>query len=594
MKLVVILNKNDSNNCTDEGWDFMVIFLISLIIIALVIYLGVYLFKRHKAKQIEVYQAKVNEITENSLEKELAEISKLNLSGDSLTEFEKVDKDYREIINRKLPEISELLNDLRELSQHYQFGRINHELKDVDEKLSGTAAQFEKIKEELKNIRKVTEEHQKAVEELSEKYKDLRKTLLAKSFSFGPSSDKLEEQLGELEQQFNDYTKLMESGDYVKSAKPLSDLQDATAEMEEKVEKIPPIFKNLKSVFPDQLKELNSAVDQLLKEKYVFHEDLKKKLADLQKMVDKNFENLKKVDLKNATKLDEKLTTDIDKVYDEIDQEYRARKVVEKNYNYYQNFVEHAERQEHELLIDLDRLSQNYELTHNEFEDAHDLQVQIQAIRKDFDNFTKQRSEGVIYSDELKRQKDNIDKLTKIEKKQKKINDGVSNLWKEEKEAQKAVQGFDLEIHRMRRDVEKLNLPGLSREYTDYFFKVSDEIENLDDALGQIQINMDEITKALINTQSDLDVLGDKTKEIIDCATLSEEFLQYANRYRTRYPEVEEAYKKASQLFNKEYNYVDALDTISNAVEEVEPGAYKRITDDYESREQAQRQYPMN
>ena len=572
----------------------MVIFLISLIIIALVIYLGVYLFKRHKAKQIEVYQAKVNEITENSLEKELAEISKLNLSGDSLTEFEKVDKDYREIVNRKLPEISELLNDLRELNQHYQFGRTNHELKDVDEKLSGTAAQFEKIKEELKNIRKVTEEHQKAVEELSEKYKDLRKTLLAKSFSFGPSSDKLEEQLGELEQQFNDYTKLMESGDYVKSAKPLSDLQDATAEMEEKVEKIPPIFKNLKSVFPDQLKELNSAVDQLLKEKYVFHEDLKKKLADLQKMVDKNFENLKKVDLKNATKLDEKLTTDIDKVYDEIDQEYRARKVVEKNYNYYQDFVEHAERQEHELLIDLDRLSQNYELTHNEFEDAHDLQVQIQAIRKDFDNFTKQRSEGVIYSDELKRQKDNIDKLTKIEKKQKKINDGVSNLWKEEKEAQKAVQGFDLEIHRMRRDVEKLNLPGLSREYTDYFFKVSDEIENLDDALGQIQINMDEITKALINTQSDLDVLGDKTKEIIDCATLSEEFLQYANRYRTRYPEVEEAYKKASQLFNKEYNYVDALDTISNAVEEVEPGAYKRITDDYESREQAQRQYPMN
>ncbi|MDM8277705.1 septation ring formation regulator EzrA [Ligilactobacillus aviarius] len=572
----------------------MVIFLISLIIIALVIYLGVYLFKRHKAKQIEVYQAKVNEITENSLEKELAEISKLNLSGDSLTEFEKVDKDYREIVNRKLPEISELLNDLRELNQHYQFGRTNHELKDVDEKLSGTAAQFEKIKEELKNIRKVTEEHQKAVEELSEKYKDLRKTLLAKSFSFGPSSDKLEEQLGELEQQFNDYTKLMESGDYVKSAKPLSDLQDATAEMEEKVEKIPPIFKNLKSVFPDQLKELNSAVDQLLKEKYVFHEDLKKKLADIQKMVDKNFENLKKVDLKNATKLDEKLTTEIDKVYDEIDQEYRARKVVEKNYNYYQDFVEHAERQEHELLIDLDRLSQNYELTHNEFEDAHDLQVQIQAIRKDFDSFTKQRSEGVIYSDELKRQKDNIDKLTKIEKKQKEINDGVSNLWKEEKEAQKAVQGFDLEIHRMRRDVEKLNLPGLSREYTDYFFKVSDEIENLDDALGQIQINMDEITKALINTQSDLDVLGDKTKEIIDCATLSEEFLQYANRYRTRYPEVEEAYKKASQLFNKEYNYVDALDTISNAVEEVEPGAYKRITDDYESREQAQRQYPMN
>ena len=36
--------------------------------------------------------------------------------------------------------------------------------------------------------------------------------LIGRTILPGPSSDKLEEQLGELEQQFNDYTKLMESG----------------------------------------------------------------------------------------------------------------------------------------------------------------------------------------------------------------------------------------------------------------------------------------------------------------------------------------------------------------------------------------------
>lgn len=572
----------------------MVIFLVSLVIAALVIYLAVYLYKQRNAKKIENYQEEVREITDKTLEKELAKISHLNLSGDSLTEFEQLDKDYREIINRKLPEVSEILNDLTELNTHYQFGRVNHELAEVDEKLSASTAQFKEIKDKLDNIRKVTEEHQQAVEKLSEKYKELRKTLLAKSFSFGPSSDKLEEQLGSLEQQFNDYTKLMESGDYVKSAKPLAKLQKATDEMEAKVEKIPPLYKNLKNVFPEQIQELNQAVDQLLKEKYVFHENLKKKLTEIQKLVDKNLVNLQKVNVKSAEQINDQLTESIDEIYETVDTEYRARKVVEKNYRYYQEFIEHAESQEHELLINLDRLAQNYELTHNELEDAHDLQVQIQSIRKDFDAFTKQRSEGVIYSDELKKQKDNIEKLTRIEKHQKEINDGVANLWKEEKEAQRAVQGFDLEIHRMRRDIEKLNLPGLSSEYTDYFFKVSDEIEAMDNQLNQIQINMDEITKGLITLQSDLDVLGDKTKEIIDCATLTEEFLQYANRYRTRYPEVAEAYKKANHLFNREYNYVEALDVISNAVEEVEPGAYKRITDDYETKEQAQRQYPMN
>lgn len=572
----------------------MVIFLVSLVIVALLIYLGVYLYKRRNAKLIDSYQEGVKHITDTSLEKEMAEISHLNLSGESLTEFEKIDKDYREIVNRKLPEVSELLNDLKELNQHYQFGRVNHELADVDEKMNATTSQFKEIKDKLEEIRKVTKEHQKAVSELSAKYKDLRKTLLAKSFSFGPSSDKLEEQLGELEQKFDDYTKVMESGDYVKSAKPLVELQDATHEMEEKIEKIPPIYKNLKNVFPEQIEELNQAVDQLLKEKYVFQENLKKKLDEIQKLVDKNLVNLEKVNVKDAEKLNDQLSDSIDEVYDTIDKEYRARHLVEKNYKYYQDFLEHAESQEHELLIDLDHLSQNYELTHNELEDAHELQAQIQEVRKDFDNFTKQRTEGVIYSTELKKQKENIEKLNRIEKRQKEINDEVSNLWKEEKEAQKAVQSFDLEIHRMRRDIEKLNLPGLSKEYTDYFFKVSDEIQALNEALNQIQINMDEITKALINTQSDLDVLGDKTKEIIDCSTLTEEFLQYANRYRTRYPEIAEAYKKADHLFNKQFDYVDALDVISNALEEVEPGIYKRITDDYETQEQAQRQYPMN
>ena len=572
----------------------MVIFLVSLVIVALLIYLGVYLYKRRNAKLIDSYQEGVKHITNTSLEKEMAEISHLNLSGESLTEFEKIDKDYREIVNRKLPEVSELLNDLKELNQHYQFGRVNHELADVDEKMNATTSQFKEIKDKLEEIRKVTKEHQKAVSELSAKYKDLRKTLLAKSFSFGPSSDKLEEQLGELEQKFDDYTKVMESGDYVKSAKPLVELQDATHEMEEKIEKIPPIYKNLKNVFPEQIEELNQAVNQLLKEKYVFQENLKKKLDEIQKLVDKNLVNLEKVNVKDAEKLNDQLSDSIDEVYDTIDKEYRARHLVEKNYKYYQDFLEHAESQEHELLIDLDRLSQNYELTHNELEDAHELQAQIREVRKDFDNFTKQRTEGIIYSTELKKQKENIEKLNKIEKRQKEINDGVSNLWKEEKEAQKAVQSFDLEIHRMRRDIEKLNLPGLSKEYTDYFFKVSDEIQALNEALNQIQINMDEITKALINTQSDLDVLGDKTKEIIDCSTLTEEFLQYANRYRTRYPEIAEAYKKADHLFNKQFDYVDALDVISNALEEVEPGIYKRITDDYETQEQAQRQYPMN
>ena len=164
---------------------------------------------------------------------------------------------------------------------------------------------------------------------------------------------------------------------------------------------------------------------------------------------------------------------------------------------------------------------------------------------------------------------------------QKQISESVSDLFEEEKEAVAAVQGFDNDIHRLKREVENLNLPGLPSDYVEYFFKVGDEIEQLDRDLNKIQLDMEQIAHDLINTQSDLDVLAQKTQEIIDSSALTEEMLQYANRYRNKYPEVAAAYAQAYELFAREYDYMSALDTISEALETVEPGCYKRIENNY-------------
>ena len=81
-------------------------------------------------------------------------------------------------------------------------------------------------------------------------------------------------------------------------------------------------------------------------------------------------------------------------------------------------------------------------------------------------------------------------------------------------------------MHRLKRSIDNLNLPGLSDEDQQYFLKVSTEIVDLANDLGKIQIDMDQIEHDLINTQSDLDVLEKKTQEIIDASTLAQECIQ--------------------------------------------------------------------
>ncbi|KRN88984.1 septation ring formation regulator EzrA [Ligilactobacillus ceti] len=571
----------------------MLYFFIAIILIVVGIYLALMYFQHTYKKVLIEQQKQVTAVLENSLEGTFADLNKLNLTGDSLTELEKLEKSYRYLMNRQLPEISEFILALhKKLTQFKVFG-FKRELSILNRDLEGAQSTYADIKQRLDLIIEDTKAQQAVVAELKDKYQDIRKQLLAKNESYGPALDELENRLTQLEYDFDQYVEITLSGDYVKAQQPMQQLEEQTAQMEVALTIIPELQHKLVSVFPIQLAELKAGVEQLTSEYYGFTQDLLATIADIETKCQVNHEQIKTLDVEQAQELNQQIVIDIDGVYDAVEKEYVARQVVESNEKQLNEFIEHAQKQEQNLLVELDRLQQNYTLSHQELEKAHKLEQEIKIIEKQYLKFHERTEDAVfVYSILKAEQEEMFANLKQIEETQKNISDSVADLWQEEKDAQARIQNFDIEIHRMQRDIEKLNLPGLTEEYMDYFYKVSREITTLEEDLNHVKIDMDQITKDLINTQSDLDFLGDKTKEIIDSSILAEELMQYSNRYRTRHPEVAKAYNTALELFNRKYDYVAALDTISQAVDAVEPGAFDRIAQNYEEREQTR--YPLN
>lgn len=562
----------------------MVVVLVTIVLVAVAIYASVLFFQRSFEERITKAKSSIEEILDSPLEEELAEVKKMTLSGDSLSGFEAVEHSYYALVNQQLPEISEHLNKLQAELEHYRFWKINGELKQNEARSAKAKQQYEQLKLELAEIEQTAEIHKKAIGELKEEYQKIRKTLLAKNFSYGPSIDELEKELATLEKDFDEYSKVTEEGDYAKSSELLEKLKQQTRLLKIALKKLPPIYRNLKNIFPEQLQELKAGYSKLQTEKYGFKKDLAKHLEAIEQKCKENEANLKQADVPKAEALDQQIADMIDEAYDIMENEYNARLKVTRQEKHLADFIEHAKHQEKELLIELDRLSQNYTLNHNEMEEAHALNEQLKKIAKRFTAYMQAKSKDVIiYSEVLNQQTADLEALKKIEFKQKELGESVADLFEEEKEAQAAVQGFDNDILRLKREIEILNLPGLPNDYIEYFFKVGREIESLDQDLNKIQIDMEQIARDLINTQSDLDVLAQKTQEIIDSSTLTEAMLQYSNRYRTRYPEVASAYAHAVELFNKNYDYMGALDVISEALETVEPGCYKRIENDYKA-----------
>ncbi|MFT9003455.1 MAG: septation ring formation regulator EzrA [Liquorilactobacillus hordei] len=561
----------------------MTLVLSAIVIVAVVVYFSFFYLQRKNASEIAVKKEQVNKLVESSVHEEILSTEKIKLSGESLTQFEETKQNYLYMVNHKLPQISEHLTELVDANGHYRFFEVRRELNLLNTKLEAAIKLEKETKQNLQEFKKSNLEHQKRIKQLEQKYQNIRKTLLAKNFSYGPSIDKLEEDLAKIEKTFDSYSQTTKQGDYVKSTEILKVLKKETALLENAIKVIPSLYRSVKNVYPEQITEIKEAYDKLSAAEYGFVTDFDKKISDIQTLIATNIVNLSELALDNGKQTDQKIDQEINEAYDELESELKARSEVEVKIETFKKFVAHARKNQRELLVELDRLSQNYTFNHDEMENAKQLDEDLREIEQELANY-QEKVDGkkpIVYSVLKEQQTKQIETLKKIEEKQAKIGDSVQTLWNDEQEAHKAVRLFDFDIHSVKRDLEKLNLPGLSKEYLDYFYSVNAEIDDLADKLNQVKINMDEITKLMIDTQSDLDVLTEKTNDIIDSASLTERLLQYANRYRLRYPEVAQASDEAYHLFNQNYDYAGSLERIATAIDKVETGAYKKIEDEY-------------
>ncbi|WP_204121414.1 MULTISPECIES: septation ring formation regulator EzrA [Levilactobacillus] len=564
----------------------MVGVLIGIVILAIVVYVGVLVYQQRIRKQVVALTTKKASMVAIPLADELKLVGQLSLTGQSLEQFQQLQADYQDITENRFKRIDQELTQLLKDSRGVNLIQLRQRLTKITLLVKQTDELVQDVQAKLASLQEVDKQHREAVRDLEKKYQDLRKTLLAKNFAFGPSIDGLEERLGQLEGNFDTFTRLTQEGDHERAADVLTQLQEDTTNLEDLIAAIPPLYKDLTVVYPDQIKELTGGFQQLSNEHYQFgDQDVPGLIHDAEEHVKDNLNTLNDLRPEDAKVVNDRIAKQIDQIYDLMQTEMDAKDPVETNLDRVAKFIAHAQNQSHSLLNELDRLSQNYTLDHQELETARELNEQLRGIdgiyQQDVQALT---GKTATFSQVLEHQNQQEKELKQIEEQQADILKSVAGLADEERQARDTLQQFDFNLHSLRRQVENLNLPGIPQAYLDYFFVVRDEVAQLATDMDQPQIDMERITKQLLIIQTDLDTLQEKTDDLIDSSQLAEQLLQYANRYQTSHDNVAEASQKAENLFEKKFEYAQALETIATVLNEVEPGSYKRLEDAYYDR----------
>ena len=555
--------------------------LIGILIIVVAILACVYFYQRRAVKQINDLMESEKKLADQKVDQQIKNVEELQLIGDAKKQFETIKNKYEKQVRPAITAFNKRAPQLLADSRTSKLLTINTQIRDLQADLAKLTTILQQIQKDLQYLRQQQHTHKQAVEQIKNKYRQFHRQLNEKSFEYGDSEKQLNSRLNELEDQFAQFTDLTNKGDIEAAQEILNNLQSENDKFEQDLKKIPQLYKPIATEFPEQLSELKSGYETLVKQNFHFTEkNIDKQIEQLQAKLDQTIDQLNNLQLDVVEQSNKDLSDQIDYLYGVMQKEIDAKNEAIHLIEVMKDFTKHAQRQNDELGVELDRLSLNYTLTNHEQETVRELGEQIKAIIKQYrDDAEAVANKTAVYSQVLDRQKSNQKNLTEIEKSQEKLNDEVAKLQTDEQRARQMLQKYSTQIRTIHRQVEQLNLPGLPKDYLDYFFGVSDEIKKLADELNEYKINMDEITKQLIIVESDLDTLNDKTDILRDSAELTERFQQYANRFSDN-EKIAAAAKKSQELF-KQFNYTASLEAIATVLEEIEPGSYKRIEDTY-------------
>lgn len=558
--------------------------LIGILIIAAIAMVIILLYQRRCSNKLKELSNRLSQVDEDALAKQLDKSRLDSLMGESLKRFTELRYQYDHELLPTFKKAQELVKTIENNMHGSSLFSVGRELSVLQDETDTVMGQYQSLQEQLASLSQAVDQQMAAVSELRTKYNQFDRQLDEKGFQFGQSKTELQSRLVNLEKKYEHFSDIVRKGDHDAAAELLQDLQDQTRDFEQLMKDIPTLYRPLYAEFPDQLKELKKGYTDLTEQHYCFTEDdIDKQVDEMEKQRTDALDQLAKLDLGVVKRTNKEMSDQIDHLYDVMQQELDAKPHVLKAEPQLESHLAHAQKQNEELLNELEHLSISYTLNNNELVDTRQLNEQLKTIREDVDDIkTALKEQTAVYSEIWQQQQDHEQSLTEIEEEQKKINDGVANLSTDEKRARQALQRFITSIRTTKRRVEEMNLPGIPKDYMDYFFVVSDEISKLSHAMNQSQINMEDITKQLLIVQDDLENLQDKTDNLRDSAALTERLIQYANRLSGNNQKIDEAIQQSQKQFNK-HQYNESLQTIGTALEEAEPGSFKRLEQEYYS-----------
>ncbi|HCY8868390.1 TPA: septation ring formation regulator EzrA [Staphylococcus aureus] len=560
----------------------MVLYIILAIIVIILIAVGVLFYLRSNKRQIiEKAIERKNEIETLPFDQNLAQLSKLNLKGETKTKYDAMKKDNVESTNKYLAPVEEKIHNAEALLDKFSFNASQSEIDDANELMDSYEQSYQQQLEDVNEIIALYKDNDELYDKCKVDYREMKRDVLANRHQFGEAASLLETEIEKFEPRLEQYEVLKADGNYVQAHNHIAALNEQMKQLRSYMEEIPELIRETQKELPGQFQDLKYGCRDLKVEGYdLDHVKVDSTLQSLKTELSFVEPLISRLELEEANDKLANINDKLDDMYDLIEHEVKAKNDVEETKDIITDNLFKAKDMNYTLQTEIEYVRENYYINESDAQSVRQFENEIQSLISVYDDILKEMSKSAVRYSEVQ---DNLqyleDHVTVINDKQEKLQNHLIQLREAEAEAEDNLLRVQSKKEEVYRRLLASNLTSVPERFIIMKNEIDHEVRDVNEQFSERPIHVKQLKDKVSKIVIQMNTFEDEANDVLVNAVYAEKLIQYGNRYRKDYSNVDKSLNEAERLF-KNNRYKRAIEIAEQALESVEPGVTKHIEEE--------------
>ncbi|HDF4795975.1 TPA: septation ring formation regulator EzrA [Staphylococcus aureus] len=560
----------------------MVLYIILAIIVIILIAVGVLFYLRSNKRQIiEKAIERKNEIETLPFDQNLAQLSKLNLKGETKTKYDAMKKDNVESTNKYLAPVEEKIHNAEALLDKFSFNASQSEIDDANELMDSYEQSYQQQLEDVNEIIALYKDNDELYDKCKVDYREMKRDVLANRHQFGEAASLLETEIEKFEPRLEQYEVLKADGNYVQAHNHIAALNEQMKQLRSYMEEIPELIRETQKELPGQFQDLKYGCRDLKVEGYdLDHVKVDSTLQSLKTELSFVEPLISRLELEEANDKLANINDKLDDMYDLIEHEVKAKNDVEETKDIITDNLFKAKDMNYTLQTEIEYVRENYYINESDAQSVRQFENEIQSLISVYDDILKEMSKSAVRYSEVQ---DNLqyleDHVTVINDKQEKLQNHLIQLREDEAEAEDNLLRVKSKKEEVYRRLLASNLTSVPERFIIMKNEIDHEVRDVNEQFSERPIHVKQLKDKVSKIVIQMNTFEDEANDVLVNAVYAEKLIQYGNRYRKDYSNVDKSLNEAERLF-KNNRYKRAIEIAEQALESVEPGVTKHIEEE--------------